>query len=101
MKLQCEQLYSDMQSFKAANPKGSFEDFIRWYSPRDWQSPPASSNDHGKLSIRMQEGIWPTLWSNAPALPAAEQKPLFDHIQEAERILFYFESLDIIDFCTQ
>lgn len=29
-------LYSDMESFKAANPKGKLEDFIRWYSPRDW-----------------------------------------------------------------
>jgi Rab3 GTPase-activating protein catalytic subunit len=29
-------LLSDMESFKAANPSGKFEDFIRWYSPRDW-----------------------------------------------------------------
>lgn len=25
-----------MESFKAANPNGKLEDFIRWYSPRDW-----------------------------------------------------------------
>jgi Rab3 GTPase-activating protein catalytic subunit len=29
-------LLSDMESFKAANPLGKLEDFIRWYSPRDW-----------------------------------------------------------------
>jgi Rab3 GTPase-activating protein catalytic subunit len=29
-------LLSDMESFKAANPSALFEDFIRWYSPRDW-----------------------------------------------------------------
>lgn len=29
-------LLSDMESFKAANPNGKLEDFIRWYSPRDW-----------------------------------------------------------------
>lgn len=29
-------LLSDMESFRAANPNGKLEDFIRWYSPRDW-----------------------------------------------------------------
>lgn len=29
-------LQSDMESFKAANPRAKIEDFIRWYSPRDW-----------------------------------------------------------------
>lgn len=29
-------LLSDMESFKAANPAAKLEDFIRWYSPRDW-----------------------------------------------------------------
>lgn len=29
-------LLSDMQSFKAANPQAKIEDFIRWYSPKDW-----------------------------------------------------------------
>ena len=29
-------LLSDMESFKAANPLGKLDDFIRWYSPRDW-----------------------------------------------------------------
>ncbi|KAJ1962038.1 hypothetical protein IWQ62_003658, partial [Dispira parvispora] len=29
-------LFSDMQAFKAANPGSILEDFVRWYSPRDW-----------------------------------------------------------------
>lgn len=36
-------LLSDMESFKAANPNGKLEDFIRWYSPRDW-----IEEDYGK-----------------------------------------------------
>lgn len=34
--LQSPSLFSDMQSFLAANPTASFEDFIRWFSPSDW-----------------------------------------------------------------
>jgi len=30
-------LLSDMCAFKAANPGCCFEDFLRWYSPKDWQ----------------------------------------------------------------
>lgn len=30
-------LLSDMEAFKAANPKGKIEDFMRWYSPKDWE----------------------------------------------------------------
>jgi Rab3 GTPase-activating protein catalytic subunit len=35
-KLQSGSLLSDMQAFKAANPGCLLEDFVRWYSPRDW-----------------------------------------------------------------
>lgn len=39
-------LLSDMESFKAANPNGTIEDFIRWYSPRDWiEDDEAEDND--------------------------------------------------------
>ncbi|VDM81127.1 unnamed protein product [Strongylus vulgaris] len=33
---QLDVLCSDMQAFKAANPKCCLEDFIRWHSPKDW-----------------------------------------------------------------
>jgi hypothetical protein len=35
-RLQSAQLKSDMQAFKAANPRCDLEDFVRWHSPRDW-----------------------------------------------------------------
>lgn len=38
-------LLSDMESFKAANPLGILEDFIRWYSPCDW-----IADDDGNIS---------------------------------------------------
>lgn len=35
-RMQSACLVSDMESFKAANPGCTIEDFVRWYSPRDW-----------------------------------------------------------------
>lgn len=35
--MMCTSLLSDMEAFKAANPRGKMEDFIRWYSPKDWE----------------------------------------------------------------
>lgn len=29
-------MYSFKFYFQAANPEAALEDFIRWYSPRDW-----------------------------------------------------------------
>lgn len=40
-------LLSDMESFKAANPNGKLEDFIRWYSPRDWIEDNENQNADG------------------------------------------------------
>ncbi len=36
-KMQSASLLSDMESFKAANPGSVLGDFVRWYSPRDWE----------------------------------------------------------------
>ncbi|CAI7854247.1 unnamed protein product, partial [Closterium sp. NIES-54] len=41
-----KQLFSDMQSFKAANPGCVLEDFVRWYSPPDWSPLPQSPSLH-------------------------------------------------------
>lgn len=49
--LQSLQLRADMSAFKVANPGCIFEDFIRWYSPRDWTSGegwPSPSLDKGR-----------------------------------------------------
>ena len=67
-------LFSDMESFKAANPGCVLADFVRWHSPRDWDQ------DRCKLSPRMDiEGnIWKEAWENAKPVPAKRQRRLFD-----------------------
>lgn len=61
--LQSAHLLSDMQAFKAANPKAVFNDFVRWHSPKDWIT---EGTDDGKpqLSARMAEAgnLWLELW---------------------------------------
>lgn len=105
-------LSSDMSAFKAANPDGVFEDFIRWHSPGDWEEdsdpmdedlPPGSATEalknnwppRGHLSKRMSEhgNLWRQLWNDAPALPVSEQKSLLDPNREGEKILHYLETL--------
>lgn len=53
-------LLSDMESFKAANPNGKIEDFIRWYSPRDWiesEQGMIKSLNNLKMQLRILSGI--------------------------------------------
>lgn len=91
-------LLSDMESFKAANPMGKLDDFIRWYSPRDWIEEDTDERDPfgrtGHLSERMNipGNTWQTVWSSAKAVPARRQKRLFDDTKEAEKVLHFFES---------
>jgi Rab3 GTPase-activating protein catalytic subunit len=91
-------LLSDMESFKAANPKGKLDDFIRWYSPRDWIEEDTDERDpfgrKGQLSDRMKipGNTWQTVWSSAKAVPARRQKRLFDDTKEAEKVLHFLES---------
>jgi Rab3 GTPase-activating protein catalytic subunit len=37
-----------MESFKAANPGCAIEDFVRWYSPRDWVEEEDSTKENPK-----------------------------------------------------
>lgn len=57
-------LHLDMQAFKAANPHAILEDFVRWYSPRDWISDESGDPNKGTLSPRMKEkgNLWQELW---------------------------------------
>ncbi|KAK3009248.1 hypothetical protein RJ639_015120, partial [Escallonia herrerae] len=104
-------LSSDMSAFKAANPDASFEDFIRWHSPKDWENDDIGEGGvtgsdakgrlrkdwppPGRLSERMSEygNSWRKIWNDAPALPASEQKPLLDPNREGEKVLHYLETL--------
>ncbi|KAJ2805187.1 hypothetical protein H4R20_002192 [Coemansia guatemalensis] len=103
-RLQCAELISDMQSFKAANPGCILADFVRWHSPRDWIVPEGRSDREGYLSARMtarsasdseDSNLWQQLWSEARRVPADQQKPLFDYEMEAEKALHYLEGIPV------
>ncbi|KAK3568274.1 hypothetical protein QTP86_002770 [Hemibagrus guttatus] len=91
-RMQSACLLSDMESFKAANPGCSLEDFVRWYSPRDYVEEEVSDDAGGKvvqgsLSARMKipGNMWVEAWESAKATPARRQRRLFDDTKEAER----------------
>lgn len=98
-------LFSDMESFKAANPAATLEDFIRWYSPRDWIEEDCDERDpfgrKGHLSERMQipGNTWQVTWDQARPIPAHRQRRLFDDTKEAEKVLHFLESVTIGQIC--
>ncbi|XP_031828496.1 RAB3 GTPase activating protein subunit 1 isoform X2 [Nomia melanderi] len=96
-RLMSASLLSDMESFKAANPGAILEDFIRWYSPRDWIEEDGTDDwgqATGHLSARMliPNNPWSSTWSSAQPVPAHRQKRLFDDTREAEKALHYLSS---------
>ncbi|KAJ3039181.1 Rab3 GTPase-activating protein catalytic subunit [Rhizophlyctis rosea] len=94
-RMQCAQLTSDMEAFKAANPNCTLADFVRWHSPRDWIK--GADGEGGTLSARMTEpgNLWMEMWKTARRVPASRQKLLFDHVKEAERALGYLEAMGL------
>ncbi|XP_066543675.1 rab3 GTPase-activating protein catalytic subunit isoform X2 [Amia ocellicauda] len=95
-RMQSACLLSDMESFKAANPGCSLEDFVRWYSPRDYvEEEVADENGEkvvkGELSARMKipGNMWVEAWETAKPTPARRQRRLFDDTKEAEKVLHY------------
>lgn len=90
-------LLSDMESFKAANPGAIVEDFIRWYSPRDWieeDEVDEWGQKKGHLSSRMlieDNNIWVQMWEAAKPVPASRQRRLFDDTREAEKVLQFLD----------
>lgn len=102
-KIQSASLLSDMQAFKAANPGCVIEDFVRWYSPRDWiqiemkETNPDSNEEEiikkYDLSSRMKipGNIWVEVWENAKPIPVRRQKRLFDDTKEAEQVNIFIK----------
>ncbi|KAM8729886.1 rab3 GTPase-activating protein catalytic subunit isoform 2-T2 [Acanthopagrus schlegelii] len=95
-RMQSACLLSDMESFKAANPGCFLEDFVRWYSPRDYVvEEVVDEMDNkvvkGELSARMKipGNMWVEAWETARVTPARRQKRLFDDTKEAEKVLHY------------
>ena len=86
-----------MESFKAANPGCILEDFVRWYSPRDWiiedgeEKRDVNTSIQGHLSVRMQipGNLWVQAWESANSVPAFKQKSLVDHTTQAEKAIIY------------
>ncbi|XP_044293944.1 rab3 GTPase-activating protein catalytic subunit isoform X2 [Varanus komodoensis] len=95
-RMQSACLLSDMESFKAANPGCCLEDFVRWYSPRDYiEEETVDENGEivirGELSARMKipSNMWVEAWETAKPIPARRQRRLFDDTREAEKVLHY------------
>lgn len=96
-KMMSASLLSDMESFKAANPGSVLEDFIRWYSPRDWIEDDGVDEwgqKRGHLSSRMliTGNTWVEMWESAKPVAANRQKRLFDDTREAEKVLHFLDS---------
>ncbi|KAM4626858.1 rab3 GTPase-activating protein catalytic subunit, partial [Discoglossus pictus] len=95
-RMQSACLLSDMESFKAANPGCCLEDFVRWYSPRDYIEEEIIDEKgnkviKGELSPRMKipNNMWAEAWDTAKPTPARRQRRLFDDTKEAEKVLHY------------
>nr|XP_015213851.1 PREDICTED: rab3 GTPase-activating protein catalytic subunit isoform X3 [Lepisosteus oculatus] len=95
-RMQSACLLSDMESFKAANPGCSLEDFVRWYSPRDYVEEEVVDERgetvlQGQLSARMRipGNMWVEAWETAKPTPVRRQRRLFDDTKEAEKVLHY------------
>uniref|UniRef100_A0A8P4KJM5 Rab3 GTPase-activating protein catalytic subunit n=1 Tax=Dicentrarchus labrax TaxID=13489 RepID=A0A8P4KJM5_DICLA len=95
-RMQSACLLSDMESFKAANPGCVLEDFVRWYSPRDYVEEEVVDEKgntvvKGELSARMKipGNMWVEAWETARVTPARRQRRLFDDTKEAEKVLHY------------
>ncbi|PKU32937.1 rab3 gtpase-activating protein catalytic hypothetical protein [Limosa lapponica baueri] len=81
---------------QAANPGCCLEDFVRWYSPRDYIEEEVVDEKgniviKGELSARMKipSNMWVEAWETAKPVPARRQKRLFDDTREAEKVLHY------------
>ncbi|KAF3854074.1 hypothetical protein F7725_014762 [Dissostichus mawsoni] len=71
-RMQSACLLSDMESFKAANPGCALDDFVRWYSPRDYVEEEVEDEKgnmvlKGMMSSRMMipGNMWVEAWESA------------------------------------
>ncbi|KAK6315386.1 hypothetical protein J4Q44_G00149150 [Coregonus suidteri] len=79
-RMQSACLLSVMESFKATNPGCTLEDFVRWYSPRDYVEEEVvvdESGDtvvRGDLSARMKipGNMWMEAWATAKTTPCSQ-----------------------------
>ena len=87
------QLSSDMQAFKAANPSETFEAFIRWYSPNDWDE------NEGCLSARMAaQTEWQTIWNDSEPVPIYDQS-FTEQLDNFLKDLQQLSMAELVKFC--
>lgn len=116
-RLQRPKLLSDMSAFKSANPNATIDDFTKWYgnpgSPLDeydddvplpedaslsgaYYASAAKKLDRASEAMKVlmaTRDFWATTWEQAPAVPAAEQEPLFDFESTVEMAIDYLEQM--------
>lgn len=86
--------FSSPVVLQAANPGCVLEDFVRWYSPRDYVEEVVDKEGNtvtkGELSVRMKipGNMWVETWETARTVPARRQRRLFDDTKEAEKVIF-------------
>lgn len=97
-------LVSDMEAFKAANPDCCFEDFIRWYSPKDFieaeydeQSGQLVAGESLSERFQPSDCLWKRIWQSAKPVPVSRQQRLFNYSMEAERALEYLSTIKFED----
>ncbi|KAJ1345769.1 Rab3 GTPase-activating protein catalytic subunit [Parelaphostrongylus tenuis] len=88
---QLDILSSDMQAFKAANPKCCLEDFIRWHSPKDWDDEKECLSER----MQLQDNTWVKCWNEAMPIPVINQTRLFNESKVAEEILSMLENASV------
>eukprot|EP00731_Ephydatia_muelleri_P020222 Em0012g1047a len=81
-KMQSLSLVSDMQAFKAANPGCLLEDFVRWYSPRDWEEGEEEEEEE-KERKREEEGAK----SSTGSLPGSSKQLVQQNDQLASSVM--------------
>ncbi len=125
-RLQRPKLLSDMSAFKAANPNATIDDFTRWYgnpgSPLDdyddgdiplpddsslagaYYESAAKKLDRASEAMKVliaTRDFWASTWEQAPAVPAAEQQPLFDYESTVEMAIDHLEQMHPANLVSQ
>ena len=89
-------LVADMRAFRLANPESVFVDFVRWFSPKDYDS------KSQELSPRMSgpETQWTKAWEESakPVESSAGGHP-FDPLNRGEKALHRLETMNLSTLC--
>jgi len=87
-KMQSIKFKSDIAAFKDSNPNCTFEDFIQWYSPSDYDI------ELKTLSSRMESNTdWITIFNNEPPCSIFSQTKLFDPSVQIEIAYDFIDSM--------